>query len=103
LAQLRDTEVRIDDLVGAVLGRLQGDVIVVDRDAAGYGWFIDPTPDTNEEFPVIPDGRLSAPADNPARGMIDLLTVLSHELGHVLGLPDAHKDDELMSADLPTG
>jgi hypothetical protein len=42
----------------------------------------------------------------PAAGKMDLLTVLEHELGHELGLPDldpaAHPAD-LMAATLATG
>ncbi len=72
--------------------------VVFDQDAAGHGWFVDPTPSQDEEF--RPDG--SAVPGGPASGRIDLLTVALHELGHVAGLDD---DDgsALMSATLGTG
>ena len=50
-----------------------GTTITIDADASGFGWFIDTTPAEDSEF----DGT-------PPTG-IDLLTVLLHEIGHVLG------------------
>ena len=77
-------------LGGASLG---GNTIYLSADAAGYGWFIDAAPATV---------ALSAP---PA-GREDLLTVVMHELGHVLGLNDvdpATFPDDLMAETLATG
>ena len=67
----------------------------------GYGWFVDATPWEDEEF----DGSLEA-ADNAARQRVDLLTVVMHELGHVLGFEDldpATHIDDLMAAGLQPG
>jgi hypothetical protein len=72
----------IADLHGDVLGLAFADRIVIDVNAAGYGWFIDDTPLLDEEF----EGSTSL-AGAPASHM-DLLTVVSHELGHLLGLDD---------------
>ena len=33
-----------------MLGEAVGKTIFIDRDAAGYGWFVDPTPAADEEF-----------------------------------------------------
>src|SRR5439155_1830371 len=47
-----------------------------------------------------------AGAGSPAHGRMDLLTVVMHELGHVLGhddLPVATHPHELMTEDIPTG
>ncbi|MEM7397115.1 MAG: hypothetical protein AAF492_32740, partial [Verrucomicrobiota bacterium] len=61
------------DLPADQLAKVWFTHIVLDRDAAGHGWFVDPTPHEDEAF----------------RGM-DLLTVIMHELGHVFGR--GHKD-----------
>ena len=45
-----------------LLGRTQGNVITLDDDAAGWGWFADPTPALNEEYRTMPDGSLLANA-----------------------------------------
>jgi VCBS repeat-containing protein len=50
--------------------------ILLDDDGAGWGWFIDQTPGEDSEF--APGGA--------ADGHVDLLTVLTHEFGHQLGL-----------------
>jgi hypothetical protein len=78
LQWLRTVEVKVADLPGLVLGEVRGDTILIDRDAAGHGWFIDATPGADNEFA----GR---GARGDAAGRIDLLTVLHHEFGHVLG------------------
>jgi hypothetical protein len=69
------------DLPGAMLGQEDGGIIELDSDAAGHGWFVDPTPGDDVEFG--PDGR--ALAGSGAAGTMDLLTVVLHELGHLLG------------------
>lgn len=95
---------QVADLPGAVLGLATPQAIFVDRDAAGYGWFVDATPFENEEF-VSDESTLLALDATFAAGQMDLLTVLAHELGHVLGLedldPDDHPDDLLSSTLLP--
>ena len=75
---LRRVSVRIADLPGLALGEALGThTILLDTSAAGNGWFIDPTPADDSEFTAgtIPAG-------------MDLLTVVMHEFGHVLGLTD---------------
>src|SRR5262249_14859790 len=52
----------------------------IDQNAAGYGWFLDAPPAGDSAFPAVPG--------SPAYGKVDLLTVVEHELGHVLGLED---------------
>jgi hypothetical protein len=71
----------------------------LDDDAAGYGWFADPTPLEDSEFAGCLCG-------SPARGRVDLWTVVLHELGHLTGLPDLESNldpEVLMTATLPTG
>ncbi|HJZ60204.1 MAG TPA: SdrD B-like domain-containing protein, partial [Gemmataceae bacterium] len=73
----------VADLPGSFLGTVTGNTVWIDRDAAGHGWFVDPTPRDDAEFP--------AAAGTAAAGRMDLLTVVSHEIGRLLGLdvPDA--------------
>lgn len=67
----------IKDLGSNLLGLQGGNTIFLDDDAAGFGWYVDSDPTTNESF----------------TGM-DLFTTLTHELGHVLGLDDLYGDDD---------
>jgi len=75
----------IADLPIGVLGQTEADVISIDVTADGHGWFVDPTPADDSEFVLGDDGRLIAMTDGPAAGRMDLLTVVLHELGHVVG------------------
>ena len=69
-------------------------VLEIDDDAAGLAWFMDDTPSDDSEFTlIVSNSQLRADADSPAKGRVDLLTVLMHELGHVLGLPDVPESE----------
>jgi PKD repeat protein len=60
--------VRVADLSDDRLGSTFGNTIWIDTDAAGYGW------------------TCGAPLDNGRQaGRVDLLSVVTHEIGHVLG------------------
>ena len=84
---LNSISVKISDLIGARLGETEGTVITLDLTAAGHGWFADATPADNSEFDTSAGGdRFTAVPGSGAFGRIDLLTVLLHEMGHVLGL-----------------
>jgi Ca2+-binding RTX toxin-like protein len=85
-AVLAGITIVITDLPGLELARTEGTTIYVDRDAAGFGWFVDPTPADSVEFVVCGAGTGVAATSGPANARMDLLTVLIHELGHVLGL-----------------
>ncbi|MEO0415931.1 MAG: LEPR-XLL domain-containing protein, partial [Verrucomicrobiota bacterium] len=73
----------VDDLEGAKLGVADGFEVVIDADGAGAGWFIDETPWDDVEFE---DGF--ALDDLEYLEGYDLLSVILHEQGHVLGLVD---------------
>jgi hypothetical protein len=91
VAELNAVQYQIGTLGGAALGLtdLGGAVVQLDATAAGYGWFIDPTPADDAEFAAGPAPQeLWAAPGSPAFGRMDLLTVVEHELGHVLGLAD---------------
>jgi ribosomal protein S16 len=88
----------VADLSGSKLGLADGDTIYIDKDAAGHGWFVDATPSQDEEFA---NGRA---VDPRAIDGIDLLTVVEHELGHILGKADVDASlNELMSETLSEG
>src|SRR5262249_33431963 len=78
----------ITPLSGAQIGQTIANTIVIDPTAKGFGWFVDPTPFDSTEFSKNGQNMLQAPAFSPAYGHMDLLTVVIHELGHVLGLDD---------------
>ena len=75
------------DLLGSTFIEAgQQTTIYVDDNGAGRGWYLDSTPAFNEEY--LRDGggaRLWAQGGMAASRM-DLLTLLQHEYGHVLGL-----------------
>ncbi|MDH5210669.1 MAG: tandem-95 repeat protein, partial [Betaproteobacteria bacterium] len=91
LAQLAGLTIGVADFSGAALGSLDGGAILIDADAAGHGWFVDLTPAGNSEYRLSADaGMLSATPRSDAFGRMDLLTVVLHEIGHVLGFD--HED-----------
>ena len=64
VAELARVDVQIGELDGTMLGYATHDTVWIDRDAAGYGW-----------------------SDS---GGVDLLSVIKHEFGHVLGRDHDH-------------
>ena len=99
---LADVSVQIADLPGNLLGETVGRTVLIDRDAAGYGWFIDPTPRDDLEFTRLASNALAARPQSAADRRADLLTTVMHELGHELGYADDDAGD-LMNATLPLG
>ncbi|MGY3583916.1 hypothetical protein ACVIGB_007026 [Bradyrhizobium sp. USDA 4341] len=92
LALLHAATFSIADLAGLIVGQEGALHITIDTDAAGHGWFIDPTPADNFEFAHAVNAAgtdLLTDPSTAAAGHLDLLTTVVHELGHVLGLPDS--------------
>jgi hypothetical protein len=92
-SQLRAIEIRIANLDGTVLGQAASGTIWLDDNAAGWGWFVDPTPWDDSEF--------TTPGDQGEQNRMDLLTVLEHEIGHMLG--HEHEETGVMIDTLPAG
>jgi len=90
---LRAINVQIADLPGANLGLASGHTITLDDNAAGWGWFVDPTPHSDSEF--------TTPGNQGEQNRMDLLTVLEHEAGHILG--KEHEETGVMIDILPAG
>jgi hypothetical protein len=84
--RLRRAEYRVGDLSGELLGAAWSNGVTIDVNGAGQGWFIDRTPGRNEEFTISADGSMIAKTE-AALG-VDVLTVVLHEMGHLLGLDD---------------
>ncbi len=90
---LHGIDVRIADLPGNMLGQASGHTITLDINAAGWGWFVDRTPRSDSEF--------TTPGNQGEKNRMDLLTVLEHELGHLLG--HDHEEGGVMAETLSAG
>ncbi len=91
LQVLEGVQIVVADLAGDLLGTTVASdgrpaTIYVDIDAAGRGWFIDPTPGMNEEFSLFDGNARYSALTGAAAGRMDLLTLLAHEYGHAAGL-----------------
>ncbi len=93
VSSLHGIDVRIANLGGTTLGLASGHTIWLDDNAAGWGWFVDPTPADDREF--------TTPGNQGEQGRMDLLTVLLHETGHRLGFE--HSADGVMAEALAPG
>lgn len=77
VSTLNNIDVRIADLGGTTLGMASGTTIWLDDNAAGWGWYLDDDPKSDNEF--------WTPGNQGEQNRMDLLTVLAHEVGHLLG------------------
>jgi hypothetical protein len=93
LDQLDSIEIAAAPLPGRTLGLADGRTIWIDAGAAGWGWFVDTTPGDDAEFVL--------PGNQGEWNRMDLLTVVMHELGHLLG--HDHDADGVMAETLAAG
>jgi hypothetical protein len=90
LAMLQSLSFELADLPGRYLAWATPDRIVVDSDAAGYGWHVaSDGRSVSEEFEI-----------SDLKSQMDLLTAVMHEMGHVLGLADLEDADDDLMADI---
>lgn len=86
-------DVRVADLGGLTLGKAAHGVITLDDNAAGWGWFVDRAPRDDSEF--------TRRGNQGEKNRMDLLTVLTHEVGHLLGYD--HEASSIMQDTLTAG
>jgi hypothetical protein len=70
------------------LGLAAKERVWLDDDAGGVGWYLDPVPGDDVEFAGLTGAQRQARPGTLAENRMDLLTVVLHELGHVLGFDD---------------
>jgi hypothetical protein len=104
---LGQVQFHVADLPGSLLGLTSQNTIWIAPNAAGYGWYIDASPSSYAAFTqVTGTNEVQAAPGSPAYGHVDLLTVVTHELGHVLGFASVDPgtlDHDWMTATLGTG
>jgi hypothetical protein len=101
VAYLRTLDYQVANLPGRVVGLTSGRTITLDSNAAGRGWFVDPTPWSDAEF-----ANGQALAGSAASGKMDLLTVVLHEMGNAAGMPETQAgagSADLMADSLTVG
>ena len=95
--QLESVPVQVGNLGTSILGLEAAGAITINQTAAGNNWYWARTG-------VRPAaGRRTSRARQPGGGEVDLLTVLEHELGHVIGLSDNTEAGDLMDITLGLG
>ena len=81
--RLTTVAVGVGDLGPSILALEATGTITINRTAAGHDWYTG--------------------TGSPSAGQVNLLTVLEHELGHILGLPDNATPGDLMDITLGAG
>jgi hypothetical protein len=104
---LSQIDYHIANLPSSLLGLTYQRTIWIDQNAQGYGWYIDVSASSTAAFTQVTGANeLQAAPGSPAYGHVDLLTVVTHELGHVLGFASIDPGilgHDWMTATLETG
>jgi Matrixin len=109
IASAQQTLIGFTDLPATALGQTIGEgstaTITLDQNAAGHGWYVDPTPlDNSDDYLPTSDASVwQAKAGSAAAGKMDMLSVLLHEYGHALGLEHSGNGADFMAASLQPG
>src|SRR5262249_15950338 len=101
-----NVQFNIANIGNKMLAYAEGNTITIDANAAGFGWFVDPTPSKDTEYSKTSNPAvLQALRGTAAYGHMDLETVIEHELGHILGYSDVNRgtSDNLMTYSLTAG
>ncbi len=101
IEQMANIRLTLGQLSDDALATTEGKLITLSPNAAGWGWFVDTTPNLNDEF-TLGKNSYQANTGGEAEHKIDLLTVLIHEIGNVLGI--SHRTDgDVMTLRLADG
>ncbi len=104
IGRLESATVQVSNLGTSILGIESGGAITINQTAAGDNWYASASAGSSPAFGFAgPNGEELASPGSPAASRVDLLTVLEHEFGHVLGLPDNAKAGDLMDITLQAG
>jgi len=102
--RLEGVQIQVGNLGTGILGLQAGGVITINQTAAGNNWYVNASAGSNRAIGLVgPGGEEVAGPGSPAVREVDLLTVLEHELGHVIGLSDNAQAGDLMDITLGLG
>jgi hypothetical protein len=90
LARLASAKYEVAKLPQPLLGYTfaRDNTVVIDASADGYGWYVNPTSQSDSVFAADRTGAEVAGPGSLAAHHMDLLTVVLHEMGHLEGLHD---------------
>ena len=104
MREFEEVPVGVANLGTSILGLEDGGAITINQTAAGYNWYVNAGPGSGRAFGQVgPGGESVAHPGSPAADDVNLLTVLEHELGHVIGLSDNTRAGDLMDITLGLG
>ena len=103
--KLESVPVEVSNLGTIALGLEADGVVTINQTAEGFNWYVNAgSGSSSQRFGSVGvNGELLASPGSAAANDVDLLTVLEHELGHVLGLPDNDRAGDLMDITLGLG
>ena len=103
-ALLASVSVSLGDLPNGVAGQASGAAITLSPNGAGWGWYVAPAPSLHGDFQSTGiSNEFEAKPQSDAANKLDLLTVIIHEMGHVIGLDDAQDITDVMDEALVPG